>query len=187
MADHHEEEVLGKAYDSRLMKRLLKYLWPYKWHALTSFVLTVLSAPLVLAGPPLTKAAIDLFLAPDPAKPPSGFALLLKNVAARLGFAGNAFEGIAFIAVIFLLASIAAFAVQYTQAIVMQTMGQYIMYDLRKQIFAHFQKLSVQFYDRNPVGRLMTRLTTDVDALNEMFTAGVIAIFGDVAMIFFIV
>src|SRR5215470_17267607 len=187
MADHHEEEVLGKAYDSRLMKRLLKYLWPYKWYALTSFVLTVLSAPLVLAGPPLTKAAIDLFLAPDPAKPPSGFALFLKNVAEQAGFGGSAYKGIAFIAIVFLIANVAAFAVQYTQSIVMQAMGQYIMYDLRKQIFAHLQRLSLSFYDRNPVGRLMTRLTTDVDALNEMFTAGVIAIFGDVAMIFYIV
>jgi ATP-binding cassette subfamily B multidrug efflux pump len=184
---HHEEEVLGKAYDARLMRRLLTYLLPYKWYALTSLVLTILSAPLVLAGPPLTKAAIDLFLAPDPSKPASGFALLLKSLADRFGFGGSPYQGITFIAGVFLLASIAAFAVQYTQAIVMQTMGQYIMYDLRKQIFAHLQKLSVQFYDRNPVGRLMTRLTTDVDALNEMFTAGVIAIFGDVAMIFFIV
>ena len=187
MADHHEEEVLGKAYDSRLMKRLLKYLWPYKWHALTSFVLTVLSAPLVLAGPPLTKAAIDLFLAPDPTKPPSGFALFLKNLAERWGFGGSASTGITFIALVFLVANLAAFAVQYTQSIVMQAMGQYIMYDLRKEIFAHLQRLSLSFYDRNPVGRLMTRLTTDVDALNEMFTAGVIAIFGDVAMIFYIV
>jgi len=187
MADHHEEEVLGKAYDSRLMKRLLKYLWPYKWHALTSFVLTVLSAPLVLAGPPLTKAAIDLFLAPDPTKPPAGFALFLKNLAEQWGFGGSASTGITFIALVFLVANLAAFAVQYTQSIVMQAMGQYIMYDLRKQIFAHLQRLSLSFYDRNPVGRLMTRLTTDVDALNEMFTAGVIAIFGDVAMIFYIV
>ncbi|MEK6299881.1 MAG: ABC transporter ATP-binding protein [Acidobacteriota bacterium] len=187
MSDHHEEEVLGKAYDSRLMRRLLKYLWPYKWYALTALVLTMGSAPLVLAGAPLTKAAIDLFLAPDPSKPASGFALVLKNQAERFGFGENAYQGIAFIAIVFLLANIAAFAVQYTQAIVMQAMGQYIMYDLRKQIFAHLQRLPVQFYDRNPVGRLMTRLTTDVDALNEMFTAGVIAIFGDVAMIFFIV
>ena len=187
MADHHEEEVLGRAYDARLMRRLLTYLWPYKWHALTSLVLTILSAPLVLAGPPLTKAAIDLFLAPDPSKPPSGFALFLKNLADRLGFGASAYQGIVFVAIVFLLANIAAFAVQYAQAIVMQAMGQYIMYDLRKQIFAHLQKLSVSFYDRNPVGRLMTRLTTDVDALNEMFTAGVIAIFGDVAMIFYIV
>ena len=187
MADHHEEEVLGKAYDARLMRRLLKYLWPYKWHALTSLVLTILSAPLVLAGPPLTKAAIDLFLAPDPSKPASGFALFVKELAERFGFGANAFAGLTFIAILFLIANLAAFAVQYGQAIVMQAMGQYIMYDLRKQIFAHLQKLNVQFYDRNPVGRLMTRLTTDVDALNEMFTAGVIAIFGDVAMIFYIV
>ncbi len=188
MADsHHEEEVLGKAYDARLMKRLLTYLWPYKWHAITSLVLTILSAPLVLAGPPLTKAAIDLFLAPDPSKPASGFALFLKHLAERSGFGGGAYHGIVFISIVFLLASLAAFAVQYTQAIVIQTMGQYIMYDLRKQIFARLQELSVSFYDRNPVGRLMTRLTTDVDALNEMFTAGVIAIFGDVAMIFYIV
>jgi len=187
MSDHHEEEVLGKAYDARLMKRLLTYLWPYKWHALTSLVLTILSAPLVLAGPPLTKAAIDLFLAPDPTKPASGFALFLKDLAVRFGFGANAYQGVVFIAIVFFLAILAGFLVQYTQAVVMQAMGQYIMYDLRKQIFAHLQKLSVQFYDRNPVGRLMTRLTTDVDALNEMFTAGVIAIFGDIAMIFYIV
>ena len=184
---HHEEEVLGKAYDGRLMRRLLKYLWPYKWHALTSLVLTILSAPLVLAGPPLTKAAIDLYLAPDPERPPAGFSLLLKDTAERLGFGGSAFEGLAFIAIVFFVANLAAFAVQYVQAYVMQAMGQYIMYDLRKEVFAHLQQLSVQFYDRNPVGRLMTRLTTDVDALNEMFTAGVIAIFGDVAMIFYII
>ena len=187
MADHHEEEVLGKAYDARLMRRLLTYLWPYKWHALTALVLTMGSAPLVLAGAPLTKAAIDLFLAPDPSKPPTGFALFLKHLAERFGFGASAYQGIVFISIVFLIANIAAFAVQYTQAIVMQAMGQYIMYDLRKQIFAHLQKLSVQFYDQNPVGRLMTRLTTDVDALNEMFTAGVIAIFGDLAMIFYIV
>jgi ATP-binding cassette subfamily B protein len=184
---HHEEEVLGKAYDSRLMRRLLRYLWPYRWQAITSLVLTVLSAPLVLAGPPLTKAAIDLFIAPDPAQPPSGFALFLKNMADSLGFGENAYQGIAFIAIVFLIANIAAFAVQYTQAVVMQAMGQRIMYDLRQEVFARLQELPVQFYDRNPVGRLMTRLTTDVDALNEMFTAGVIVIFGDLAMIFYIV
>jgi ATP-binding cassette, subfamily B, multidrug efflux pump len=185
---HHEEEVLGKAYDSRLMSRLLKYLWPYKWQALTSFVLTIASAPLVLAGPPLTKAAIDLFLDPnrDPSKI-SGFSLFLKRAADWFGFGSNDFQGIIFVAIVFLLASLAAFFVQYAQAIVMQAMGQRIMFDLREEIFAHLQRLPVQFYDRNPVGRLMTRLTTDVDALNEMFTAGVIAIFGDVAMIFYIV
>src|SRR5437764_614250 len=189
MADsHHEEEILGKAYDTRLMRRLLRYLWPYKWHALVALVLTILSAPLVLAGPPLIKAAIDLFMDPnrDPAKI-NGFTKFLKHTADYFGFGGNEYQGLAFIALVFLLANLAAFAVQYTQAIVMQAMGQYIMYDLRKEIFAHLQRLPVQYYDHNPVGRLMTRLTTDVDALNEMFTAGVISIFGDVAMIFYII
>jgi ATP-binding cassette, subfamily B, multidrug efflux pump len=188
MADsHHEEEILGKAYDTRLMRRLLRYLWPYKWHALVALVLTILSAPLVLAGPPLIKAAIDLFMDPnrDPSKI-SGFTAFLKHQADYFGFSSD-YQGLAFIAIVFLLANIAAFAVQYIQAIVMQAMGQYIMYDLRKEIFAHLQRLPVQYYDHNPVGRLMTRLTTDVDALNEMFTAGVISIFGDVAMIFYIV
>ncbi len=187
MTDHHDEEVLGKAYDSRLMRRLLTYLWPYKWRAFISLVLTIISAPLVLAGPPLTKAAIDLFLAPNDANPPSRFALFLKHTGQSLGFGESAYQGVAFIAIVFLLASLAAFAVQYTQFVVMQAMGQYIMYDLRREVFAHLQRLPIQFYDRNPVGRLMTRLTTDVDALNEMFTAGVIVIFGDLAMIFYIV
>jgi ATP-binding cassette subfamily B protein len=185
--DHHEEEVLGKAYDSRLMRRLLTYLWPYKWRALISLVLTILSAPLVLAGPPLTKAAIDLFLAPNQSNPPSAFALFLKHTGESVGFEGSPYEGIAFIAIVLLLANLAAFGVLYTQAVVMQAMGQHIMYDLRREVFAHLQRLPIQFYDRNPVGRLMTRLTTDVDALNEMFTAGVIVIFGDLAMILYIV
>jgi ATP-binding cassette subfamily B protein len=181
---HHEEEVLGRAYDARLMRRLLRYLWPYRWHALVSLILTILTAPLALAGPPLTKAAIDLFLEPQPV---SGFALLVKQAADRVGFGADPYHGLAFIAIIFLFANLASFAVQYTQAVVMQKMGQYIMYDLRKEVFGHLQRLPVSFYDRNPVGRLMTRLTTDVDALNEMFTAGVIVIFGDLAMIFYIV
>src|SRR5262245_61207204 len=184
MADsHHEEEVLGKAYDARLMRRMFRYLFPYKWYALSSLTLTILSAPLALAGPPLMKAAIDIFLDPkrDPAKL-SGFALYIKHAADRLGFGDTAALGVSFIAIIFFVASVLAFLVSYSQAIIMQTMGQYIMYDLRKEIFAKLQELDVQFYDLNPVGRLMTRLTSDVDALNEMFTAGVIVIFGDLAM-----
>src|SRR5262245_5043164 len=187
MADsHHEEEVLGKAYDARLMRRLLRYLRPYKTYALLAFCLTVASAPLGLAGPPLTKAAIDLFIKPDPSKPASRFGLFLGNLAVKLGFGGSPYQGVTFIALVFLLANIAAFAVQYIQGMVLQTMGQKIMYDLRQEIFRHLQRLQITYYDRNPVGRLMTRLTTDVDALNEMFTAGVITVFGDVAMVFYI-
>ncbi len=184
---HHEEEVLGKAYDSRLMRRMMKYLLPYKWYALTALFLIIISAPLSLAGPPLIKVAIDVFLQPDPNNPPTGFALLVKHAADFFGFGASAATGITFIAILFLLANLLAFAVGYTQAIVMQKMGQFIMYDLRKEIFAKMQKLDVQYYDRNPVGRLMTRLTGDVDSLNEMFTAGVIVIFGDLAMIGYII
>ncbi|MEW6125477.1 MAG: ABC transporter ATP-binding protein [Acidobacteriota bacterium] len=184
---HHEEEVLGKAYDARLMRRMMKYLLPYKWFAITSLVLIILSAPLSLAGPPLMKAAIDVFLKPDPDNPPTGFALLLKHAAEFFGFGGSPMTGVLFIAMVFLCANILSFMVSYSQAVVMQKMGQYIMYDLRKEVFAKLQQLDVQYYDRNPVGRLMTRLTSDVDALNEMFTAGVIVIFGDLAMIGYII
>src|SRR5690349_23257075 len=94
---HHEEEVLGKAYDSRLMRRLLGYLRPYKWHALTALVLTILSAPLSLAGAPLTKAAVDLFLAPDRSKPLTGWlAPLLKRAADFTGFGKDAYSGVTF-------------------------------------------------------------------------------------------
>jgi ATP-binding cassette subfamily B protein len=187
MPDHHEEEVLGKAYDARLMRRLLKYLWPYRGRALTSLILIILSAPLALAGAPLTKAAIDLFLDPtrDPAKV-TGFAATVLEAATWFGMNSTQLQGLTFIAILFFLANIASFAVQYTQAIVMQSMGQHIMYDLRQEVFARLQKLPIAYFDRNPVGRLMTRLTTDVDALNEMFTAGVIVIFGDLAMIIYI-
>ncbi len=88
--------------------------------------------------------------------------------------------GINIAAGLYLFALIGGFAVLYTQMVLMNLMGQYIMYDLRKQIFGHLQKLDIQFFDRNPVGRLMTRVTTDVDALNELFTAGFVAIFGDI-------
>src|ERR1041385_2633023 len=107
MADsQQEEEVLGKAYDTRLMRRLLRYLWPYKGRALAALVLTILSAPLVLAGPPLIKAAIDLFMdpTPDPAKI-TGFTALLKHMADRIGFGGSPYEGLAFIAIVYLLAN----------------------------------------------------------------------------------
>jgi ATP-binding cassette subfamily B protein len=133
---HHEEEVLGKAYDARLMRRMMKYLLPYKWYAITALVLIILSAPLSLAGPPLMKAAIDVFLKPDPNNPPVGFALLLKDAAEFFGFGSNAMAGVSFIAIVFFVASILSFTVSYFQSVIMQKMGQYIMYDLRKDVFA---------------------------------------------------
>jgi ATP-binding cassette, subfamily B, multidrug efflux pump len=152
----HEEDVLGKAYDARLMRRLLGYLWPYKWQALLALAAIVVHSVLQLAPPYLTKVAIDEYIAAD-----------------RL-------DGLETIAVVFFAVLVLSFAMEFFQTWMMQVTGQRIMYDLRMAIYGHLQKLDVRFYDRNPVGRLMTRVTTDVDALNELFTGGVVAVFGDV-------
>ncbi len=182
----HEEEQLDQAYDARLMRRLLGYLWPYKRYVLAALALTMLGGPLVVAGPPLVKAAVDLYLLPDPAHLPQGYTLLIKQTAEQLGFGGQA-SGIAFIALLLLVANLAAMAVLYAEAFVLQRMGQHIMYDLRNQIFAHLQRLPLRFYDRHPTGRLMTRLTSDVEALNELFSSVVIAFFGDMTMLLYVV
>ncbi len=166
----HEEEVLGKAYDSRLMKRLLVYLRPYRWQtgiALSSILLKVGADVL---GPYLTHVVIDRYLAPVPGlQTPLDFFL-----------SKNPFVGVAQIAALYVGFLIFAFLLEYLQTYFMQWAGQMVMFDLRSQIFRHLQRLHVAFYDKNPVGRLVTRVTTDVDALNEMFTAGVVSIFEDV-------
>jgi ATP-binding cassette subfamily B multidrug efflux pump len=181
----HDEE--DKTYDARLMRRLLGYLWPYKRYVIFALVLTMLGGPLVVAGPPLVKAAVDLYLLPDPAHAPEGYTLLIKQAAETLGFGGQPSSGVAFIALALLSANLAAMFVLYAEAFLLQRMGQHIMFDLRNQIFAHLQRLPLQFYDRNPVGRLMARLTSDVEALNELFSSVVIAFFGDMAMLLYIV
>ncbi len=184
---NHEEDELGKAYDARLMRRLLGYLRPYKRYVMVALALTVLGGPLVVAAPPLVRAAVDLYLLPDLAHPPDGYTLFIKQAAETLGFGGGATSGVAFIALLLVIANLASMVVLYAEAFVLQRMGQHIMYDLRNQIFAHLQRLSLQFYDRHPVGRLMTRMTSDVEALNELFSSVVIAFFGDAAMLLYIV
>ncbi|HEX8556981.1 MAG TPA: ABC transporter ATP-binding protein [Pyrinomonadaceae bacterium] len=183
----HEEEGLGQAGDARLMWRLARYLAPYKLHALAALVLTVAAAPLAAAGPTLVSAAVDLYLAPDPARPPSGFTLLVSRAAGRLGFGGDAAGGLGFIAVAYLLAHLLAALIAYAELSLLQRMGQHIMYDLRNEVFAHLHRLPMSYFDRHPVGRLMTRLTSDVEALNEMLTAAAVSVFGDVALILYIV
>ncbi len=182
-----QEEQLNKAYDARLMRRLLGYLWPYKRFVILALALTMLGGPLVVAGPPLVKAAVDLYLLPNPTHPPAGYMLLIKQAAESFGFGGQASSGVAFIALLMLAANFGAMVVLYAEAFLLQRMGQHIMFDLRNEIFAHLQQLPLQFYDRNPIGRLMTRLTTDVEALNELFSSVVIAFFGDMAMLLYIV
>jgi ATP-binding cassette subfamily B multidrug efflux pump len=151
----HEEEVLGKAYDARLMRRLLAYLWPY-WHQVAvAFTAIVVGAAASLAQPYLMKVAIDGYIA-----------------AGQL-------DGLDRLALVYLLVLIVAFASEYIQTWTLQLTGQRIMFDLRVAIYGHLQRLDLKYYDRNPVGRLMTRVTSDVDVLNDLFTSGVVTVFGD--------
>ena len=169
------------------MRRLLSYLWPYKHYVIVALALTMLGGPLVVAGPPLVKAAVDLYLLPDPAHAPEGYTLVIKQAAATLGFGSGPASGVAFIALLLLIANLAAMFVLYAEAFLLQRMGQHIMFDLRNQIFDHLQRLPVQYYDETPIGELMARLTSDVEALNELFSSVVIAFFGDIAMLLYIV
>ncbi|HZL93430.1 MAG TPA: ABC transporter ATP-binding protein, partial [Vicinamibacterales bacterium] len=151
-----DDDVLGKAYDGRLMRRLLTYLRPYRGQVIVAVVAIIGHSALDLVPPYLTKVVIDRYI-------PVG----------DLGGLGS-------IAVLYLAALIASFLLEYLQTWTMQLIGQKIMFDLRTQLVSHLHRLDLRFYDRNPVGRLMTRITTDVDVLNELFTSGVVSVFGDV-------
>jgi ATP-binding cassette, subfamily B, multidrug efflux pump len=177
--ERHEEEG-AKAFDANLTRRLLQYLRPYRWRAGLSVFLVILSSLLELAGPAITAIAIDLFVQPRNGAEPLGVSKTVGEWLTAHGFQLDPVMGVNVAAGLYLFALAGGFAVLYTQMVLMNHMGQYIMYDLRKQIFSHLQRLDVQYFDRNPVGRLMTRVTTDVDALNELFTAGFVAIFGDI-------
>ena len=152
----HDEEVLGKAYDARLMRRLIGYLRPYRKQVLFALLLLVVDAALETIPPLLTMLAIDRYIA-----------------------AGNA-GGLAVVAGAYVLTLAVKLGTEFVQALTLQRTGQRIMFDMRMQIFSHLQNLSPSFYDRNPVGRLITRVVTDVDVLNELFSSGLVSVFGDV-------
>lgn len=164
-----EEEVLGKAYDSRLMRRLLKYLRPYKLQVTIAITSIVIKSFCDVLGPYLTKVAIDRYLSPN------------KGATSGLWswLSPKPLIGISQIASIYVGLLALTFILEFLQTYFMQWTGQKVMYDLRSQIFRHLQRMHIGFYDKNPVGRLVTRVTTDVDALNEMFTSGVVSIFED--------
>jgi ATP-binding cassette subfamily B multidrug efflux pump len=164
MSNPHEEEALGKAYDSRLMRRLLEYMRPYKWRVILALALTLAVTPLELAPPYMFKVAIDRFLTPAAAHK-------IDLSAAR--------HGLVLISLIYLLVLFFDFLAQYVQIRIMQRVGQQTMYDMRTEIFSHVQRLAMSYYDKNPVGRLVTRVTTDVDALNDLFAAGVVTMIND--------
>jgi ATP-binding cassette subfamily B multidrug efflux pump len=172
-----EEEVLGKAYDSRLMKRLLSYLRPYKWQVTTALISIVLKSAADVAGPLLTLLAVDIYLMKNPGAHP---------LATRY-LSPDPLHGINQICAVYVGLLLFSFFLEFLQTYFMQWTGQKVMFDLRSQIFRHLQYMHVSFFDKNPVGRLVTRATTDVDALNEMFTAGVVAIFEDVFVLLGIV
>jgi ATP-binding cassette subfamily B protein len=173
-----DDEVLGKAYDGRLMRRLLTYLRPYKLQAGISIVAVVLKAGADIMGPYLTKVAIDMYMSAHRPAHPSFLAKYLSP---------NAGTGITEIAGIYLGLLTLSYVLEFIQTYLMQWTGQKIMFDMRSQIFRHIQRMHIGFFDRNPVGRLVTRLTSDVDALNEMFTSGVFAIFEDIFVLLGIV
>ena len=183
---HHEEESLEKAFDSRLMRRLLAYLRPYRGMTAAAVALILVSSLLQLVGPLAVAVAMDLFIRPLGAgtqvSVPSAWVVGLLH-ARGIDPAHVQAQGLEVTALIYLAALILTFVVVYAEGYVMQLMGQYVMNDMRRQIFAHLQRLPISFYDRNPIGRLVTRVTTDVDALNELLSAGIVAIFGDVLLL----
>ncbi len=158
-----EDEILGKAYDARLMRRIVNYLKPYKLQVAIAFVLIFATAGAGLAPPYLTRYAIDNAIGPKKLD-------LLVPIAA-----------------IFLAVLLLSFLLRYTQNYIMQLIGQGVMFDLRNQIFSHLQNQSLSYFDRNPVGRLISRLTNDVDALNDFIGAGLVTIVSDLVMLFGVV
>jgi ATP-binding cassette subfamily B protein len=178
--DAHAEEVLGKVYDARLMARLVAYLGPHRWMTAGAVALILLSSLLRLVGPLTLAVALDLYIAPEASPRPSAPALWLqRTLPADLGPA----EGLLIVGGIFLTALVLTSLVLYVQGCLMEIMGQYVMFDLRQQVFRRMQFLPVSYFDRNPLGRLVTRVTTDIASLNELFTSGLVSVFGDVMLL----
>lgn len=158
----HEEEALGKAYDARLMRRLLTYLRPYGWQVALAIVLLAAGSAVEIVGPWLTQMALD------EAIPDGDISLLARLTAA------------------YAAALVLGFGLQYLQGLLTTWLGQTVMYDLRRELFRTFQRLDLRTFDRTPVGRLMTRITSDVETLNQLFSSGVVSVFGDVFTLVFI-
>jgi ATP-binding cassette, subfamily B, multidrug efflux pump len=173
-----EEEVLGKAYDGRLMRRLLTYIQPYKLPVFAALVLLLFNAALQVFGPLLTALAVDRYLAPSA----KGTHTILDPF-----LAASPWTGLAQIAFLYLLVVIFGMFCDFGEQYIMQWVGQKAMFDLRREMMARLQRLDLSFYDHNPVGRLVTRITTDVDALNELFSSGLLMILGDLLMLSFVV
>jgi ATP-binding cassette, subfamily B, multidrug efflux pump len=169
-----DDEVSGKAYDGRLMRRLVRYLSPYKMQATVSVVAVILKAGSDVVGPYLVKVGLDRYLTSTAT---THSAVGSNWLGRRLSV--DPFVGLGQLAAIYLGALLLAYAFEFTQTYLMQWTGQKVMFDLRREIFRHMQRMHIGFFDQHAVGRLVTRLTSDVDAINEMFTAGVLSMIDD--------
>ncbi len=177
--DRQDDEILGKAYDARLMRRLLGHLRPYRLGVAVAIALLILGTLVELAGPLIIKNAIDGDMCPALLASGVRDSVCVATTRAHGTLAGYQ-RGLLGATALFLLTLLADFAIRYAQQVLLNYLGQRVMYDMRMAIFSKLQRLPLAFFDRNPVGRLMTRLTNDVDALNELLTSGAVAIFGDV-------
>jgi len=169
MSDFREEEKLGKLYDSALTRRLMKYLRPYRWYVVAAVSITLGVTAMEIVAPYLFHIAVDNYIVP-------GFNNSIT--------ASAALKGLLWVVAASAGALVGSFGLQYAQVRIMQWVGQETMYDLRKEIFEHLQRLPMSFFDRSPVGRLVTRATTDVDALNDLFASGVVAMLNDFVLLF---
>ncbi|HEX5426225.1 MAG TPA: ABC transporter ATP-binding protein [Candidatus Acidoferrales bacterium] len=168
MSDFREEEKLGKIYDTQLTHRLLHYLRPYKWQVVLAVSFTLGVTGMELVPPYAFGYGVDKYMGP-------GFAGKISQHAA--------ITGLIWVALVLTASLLLSFVLQYAQVRIMQSVGQETMYDLRKEIFAHLQNLPMSFFDRSPIGRLVTRVTTDVDALNDLFASGVVAMLNDFVLL----
>ncbi len=151
-----DQDLPAPGYDAALLRRLLRYLRPYRWLAVGAILLLLVQSGIALVGPRLTERALDVAIPRQ-----------------DLGLLG-------LLAGLYLATLLLELVVEYGGVLLTTFVGQRVMYDLRMEIFEHLQRLSVTYFDRNPVGRLMTRVTSDVETLNELFSSGVVTIFGDV-------
>ena len=173
-----EEEVLGKAYDSRLMRRLLAYMRPYQTTIVISLLFLLANSVAQILGPLLTKLVVDRYLVPTGKISHVPFAQFLSS---------DPWVGVAQLSAVYLGSIVLAFVCDFGQTYLMQWTGQRAMFDLRRELMSHLQRLDISYFDRNPVGRLITRVTTDVDVLNELFASGLVTIVGDLLVLSFVV
>ncbi|HEX2348287.1 MAG TPA: ABC transporter ATP-binding protein, partial [Ktedonobacterales bacterium] len=160
-----DDEILGKAYDARLVRRLWVFVRPYHKLVWVTVLVALVSVGNDLLGPYITQVAIDRYIVPVHS---AGLSQL------------DRMNGVLLLGVIYLLTLCLGFGLRYAQNFILSVIGQKVMYDLRSAMFNHLQRLSLSFFDHNPVGRLMTRITNDVDSLDQLFRSGSVALLGDV-------